>query len=136
MKTRPYSSLPSVARLLPAAAEAQSNTAPLTFTGPTTTTIANPQTVADMRCTDHGVSVGAKVPSAGHGASGSADVKSASATLRLTRNDDGSLVVSGLGRKFGPARPPGLGGGHREFCLADAVAHEPCGGSPVQGYKG
>jgi hypothetical protein len=38
--------------------------------------------------------------------------------------------------EFSPARPPGLGGGHRAFGLADAVAHEPCGGSPVQGYKG
>jgi hypothetical protein len=38
--------------------------------------------------------------------------------------------------EFSPARPPGLGGGHRALGLADAVAHEPCGGSPVQGYKG
>jgi hypothetical protein len=42
----------------------------------------------------------------------------------------------GLRPEFSPARPPGLGGGHRAFGLADAVAHEPCGGSPVQGYKG
>jgi hypothetical protein len=69
----------------------------LTFTAPTTTTIANPQTGADMRCTDHGVSVGAKVPSAGHGVGGSADGESASATLNLTRNSDGWLVVSCTG---------------------------------------
>lgn len=41
-----------------------------------------------------------------------------------------------LRREFSPARPPGLGGGHCALGLVDAVAHEPCGGSPVQGYKG
>ena len=66
----------------------------ITFTAPTTTTIANPQTRAAVRCTHHGVAAGAYVPSAGHGVSGSADGKSASATLNLTRNDDGSLAVS------------------------------------------
>lgn len=66
----------------------------LTFTAPTTTTIANPQTGSDMRCTYHRVAAGAKVPAAGHGVSGSADGKSASATLNLTRKSDGSLVVS------------------------------------------
>ena len=35
-----------------------------------------------------------------------------------------------------PARPPGLGGGHCGLGLADAVACESCGGSPVQGYEG
>ena len=34
-----------------------------------------------------------------------------------------------------PARPPGLGGGQSALGPVDAVAHEPCGGSPVQGYK-
>ena len=66
----------------------------VTFTAPTTTTIAKPQTGADMRCTYQGVAAGAKVPTAGHGVSGSADGKSASATLNLTRKSDGSLVVS------------------------------------------
>jgi hypothetical protein len=66
----------------------------VTFTAPTTTTIAKPQTGAAMRCTYHGVSAGAAVPSAGHGVGGAADGKSASATLTLTRNHDGSLVVS------------------------------------------
>jgi len=41
-----------------------------------------------------------------------------------------------LRREFSPARPPGLGGGHCALGLVDAVAHEPCGGSPVQGYNG
>jgi hypothetical protein len=45
-------------------------------------------------------------------------------------------AAAGLRREFSPARPPGLGGGHRALGLADAVAHEPCSGSPVQGYKG
>ena len=45
-------------------------------------------------------------------------------------------AAAGLRPEFSPARPPGLGGGHRALGLADAVAHEPCGGSPVQGYKG
>ncbi|HZT84353.1 MAG TPA: hypothetical protein VE984_02890 [Gaiellaceae bacterium] len=65
-----------------------------TFTAPTTTTITNPQTGAALRCTNHGIAAGAHVPSAGHGVSGSADGKSASATLDLTRGKDGLLVVS------------------------------------------
>lgn len=68
--------------------------APMTFTAPTTTTIANPQIGQAMRCTYHGVTAGAYVPAAGHGVSGSADGKSASATLNLTRDSDGSLAVS------------------------------------------
>src|ERR1700683_5260634 len=44
--------------------------------------------------------------------------------------------AAGLRREFSPARPPGLGGGHCALGLVDAVAHESCGGSPVQGYKG
>jgi hypothetical protein len=66
----------------------------ITFTAPTTTTIANPMTGQAMRCTYHGVAAGAYVPSAGHGVSGSADGKSGSATLNLTRNSDGLLAVS------------------------------------------
>jgi hypothetical protein len=66
----------------------------LTFTAPTTTTIANPQTGQAVRCTHHGVAAGAYGPSAGHGVGGAADGKSASATLNLTRNEDGSLAVS------------------------------------------
>jgi hypothetical protein len=45
-------------------------------------------------------------------------------------------AAAGLRRGFSPARPPGLGGGHCALGLVDAVAHEPCGGSPMQGYKG
>src|SRR3954465_4311583 len=44
--------------------------------------------------------------------------------------------AAGLRREFSPARPPGLGCGHCALGLVDAVAHEPCGGSPVQGYEG
>src|SRR3954471_10626553 len=44
--------------------------------------------------------------------------------------------AAGLRREFSPARPPGLGGGHCAFGLVDAVAHEPCGAGPVQGYEG
>ena len=66
----------------------------MAFTAPTTTTIASPTTGQAMRCTYHGVSAGAYVPSAGHGVAGSADGTKASATLNLTRNNDGSLVVS------------------------------------------
>ncbi len=66
----------------------------VTFTAPTTTTIANPTTGQAMRCTYHGAVVGAHVPSAGHGVTGAADGTSASAILNLTRHSDGSLAVS------------------------------------------
>jgi hypothetical protein len=66
----------------------------VTFTAPTTTTIANPQAGATMRCTSHGVTAGAIVPAPGHGVSGSADGTSSAATIVLTRKSDGSLVVS------------------------------------------
>jgi hypothetical protein len=66
----------------------------LTLTSPTTVTVASAQTGATVRCTNHGVAAGAKVPSPGHGVSGSADGTSASATLDLTRDSDGSLVAS------------------------------------------
>lgn len=66
----------------------------LTLTSPTTLTVASAQTGATVRCTNHGVAAGAKVPSPGHGVSGSVDGTSASATLDLTRDSDGSLVVS------------------------------------------
>jgi hypothetical protein len=66
----------------------------VTFIAPTTTTIANPQTGATMRCVSHGVAAGAHVPAPGHGVTGSADGKTSSATLSLTRKNDGSLVVS------------------------------------------
>ena len=45
-------------------------------------------------------------------------------------------AAAGLRPEFSPARPPCLGGGHRALGLADAVAHEPRGGGPVQGYNG
>jgi hypothetical protein len=70
---------------------------PMTFSAPTTTTIANPQTGQAMWCSNHGVRAGAHVPSAGQGVAGSADGTKASATLNLTRNGDGSLVVSCTG---------------------------------------
>jgi hypothetical protein len=66
----------------------------MTFTAPTTTTIANPQTGQAVRCAYHGISAGAYVPSAGHGVAGSADGANASATLNLTRKNDGTLVVA------------------------------------------
>jgi hypothetical protein len=47
-----------------------------------------------MRCTNHGISSGAYVPSAGHGVSGAADGTKASAILTLTRNSAGVLTVS------------------------------------------
>jgi hypothetical protein len=47
-----------------------------------------------VRCTNHGVTAGAKIPSPRHGVSGSADGTSSSATLDLARNRDGSLAVS------------------------------------------
>jgi hypothetical protein len=68
--------------------------APLVFAAPTTTTITNPTTGQAMRCTYHGVSSGAYVPSPGHGVSGAADGTSSSAIINLTRKTDGSLVVS------------------------------------------
>ncbi|HEY4237918.1 MAG TPA: hypothetical protein VGM45_11370 [Gaiellaceae bacterium] len=68
--------------------------APMTFTAPTTTTIANPMEGQAMRCTNHGISSGAYVPSAGHGVSGAADGTKASAILTLTRNSAGVLTVS------------------------------------------
>jgi hypothetical protein len=66
----------------------------LTLTSPTTLTVASATTGALVRCTNHGIAAGARVPSPGHGVGGSADGTSASATLTLTRNSDGSLVVS------------------------------------------
>ena len=66
----------------------------ITFTAPTTTTITNAPTGQAIRCTYHGVASGASVPSPGHGVSGAADGKSASAILNLTRHSDGSLAVS------------------------------------------
>jgi hypothetical protein len=66
----------------------------ITFTAPTTTTIAYPTTGQAIRCTYHGAVAGAYVPSAGHGVGGSADGKAALATLILTRHSDGSLAVS------------------------------------------
>lgn len=67
---------------------------PITVTAPTTTTIAHPLTGETVRCANHRVAAGAQVPSAGRGVGGSADGKSASATVVLTRRGDGSLVVS------------------------------------------
>ena len=66
----------------------------VTFIAPTTTTIANPQTGATMRCVSHGVAAGAHVPAPGHGVTGFADGKTSSAALSLTRKNDGALVVS------------------------------------------
>jgi hypothetical protein len=66
----------------------------VTFTVPTTTTIAKPRTGATVRCTSHEVATGALVPAPGHAVSGSADGTSSSATIELTRKNNGSLVVS------------------------------------------
>jgi hypothetical protein len=66
----------------------------MTFTAPTTTTIANPQRGQAVRCSYHGVTAGAYVPAPGHGVAGSADGTKASATLNLTRNSAGSLTVA------------------------------------------
>lgn len=69
----------------------------VSFIAPTTTTIANPQTGATMRCTNHGATVGAKVPAPGHGVGGAADGTSSSVMIKLTRRGNGSLVVSCTG---------------------------------------
>jgi hypothetical protein len=66
----------------------------MTFTAPTTTTITNPIQGQAMRCIYHGIAASAYVPSAGHGVANTADGKSASAILNLTRHNDGSLAVS------------------------------------------
>jgi uncharacterized protein YceK len=66
----------------------------ITFTAPTTTTIADPTTGQAIRCTYHGIAAGAYVPSAGHGVAGNADGQRASATLDLTRDSAGTLTVS------------------------------------------
>jgi hypothetical protein len=66
----------------------------VTFTAPTTTTIAKPQTGTTVRCTSHGLTTGAIVPAPGHGVTGSADGTSSSAIIELSRRSDGSLVVS------------------------------------------
>jgi hypothetical protein len=60
----------------------------------------------------------------------------ASVGSELGRELQSPSAAAGLRREFSPARPPGLGGSHCALGLADAVAHEPGGGSPVQGYKG
>jgi hypothetical protein len=72
----------------------ESGSAPLTFTAPTTMTIATAQTGAAVRCTNHGAGAGARIPSPGHGVASSADGTSSSATLHLNRRSDGSLTVS------------------------------------------
>src|SRR5580704_5686165 len=59
----------------------------------------------------------------------------ASVESKLGRELQSPSAAAGLRREFSPARPPGLGGGHCALGLVDAVAHEPGGGSPVQGYK-
>lgn len=66
----------------------------ITFTAPTTTTIANPTTGQAMSCTNHGISAGAYVPSPSHGVANASDGTKASAILNLTRHSDGSLAVS------------------------------------------
>jgi hypothetical protein len=68
--------------------------APMMFTAPTTTTITSPTEGQAMRCTNHGISSGAYVPSAGHGVSGAADGPKGGAILTLTRNSAGALTVS------------------------------------------
>jgi hypothetical protein len=66
----------------------------ITFTAPTTTTIASPRTGQRMVCDNHGVAPSASVPSRGHGVAGTADGKYASAIINLTRHSDGTLLVS------------------------------------------
>jgi hypothetical protein len=68
---------------------------PHSFTGPVTTTVANPKTGATIRCTSsNGVHVGAGVPPPGQEVTGNADATSGGATIQLRRRQDGSLVVS------------------------------------------
>lgn len=67
------------------------------FVAPTTTTIANSRTGATMRCVNHGIAAGAKVPPPGQDVTDSVDGTSSSATIDLTRKSDGSLVVSCTG---------------------------------------
>ena len=85
---------PTLVALGPSTSGQERGSQVMTFTAPTTTTISNATTGQAMRCTYHGISAGAYVPSPGQGVSGSADGKSASATLNLTRKSDGSLSVS------------------------------------------
>lgn len=85
---------PTLVALGPATSGPKRGSQIMTFTAPTTTTIATATTGQATRCTHHGISAGAYVPSPGHGVSGSADGESASATLNLTRKSDGSLSVS------------------------------------------
>jgi hypothetical protein len=68
---------------------------PRSFTGPVTTTVADAKTGGTLSCTSsNGVHVGAGVPPPGHGVTGNADATSGSATIRLKRRQDGSLIVS------------------------------------------
>src|ERR1700674_53707 len=59
--------------------------------------------------------------------------ENSSPRARLTDYDETSARSE---RELSSPPPPRLGGGHCAIGLVDAVAHEPCGGSPVQGYKG
>lgn len=68
--------------------------AAVVFTAPTTTTVAHPRVGQRIVCDNHGVAPSAYVPSPGHGVSGAADGKKASAIITLTRHRNGSLVVS------------------------------------------
>jgi hypothetical protein len=65
----------------------------LSVTGPTVTTLQSVKTGALIRCNG---SVGARVPSPGHGVSGSSDGSSPalSTEIDLKRLPDGSLVIS------------------------------------------
>jgi hypothetical protein len=85
---------PTLVSLTPSTSGRERGSQIMTFTAPASTTIASATTGQALRCTYHGISSGAYVPSPGHGVSGSADGEAASATLNLTRKGDGSLSVS------------------------------------------
>jgi predicted small lipoprotein YifL len=65
-------------------------TGPLVFTTKTTTTLANPTTGQPVRCR----SVHAKIPPEGESVALSGKGASSSTKLQLTRQPDGSLIIS------------------------------------------
>jgi len=74
----------------------------LSFTPPTTTTVANVKTGALVRCQK----AGATIPAPGKGVAGSSDWGSGATQLQLTRRQDGTLLVSCASTQKQGASPP------------------------------
>ncbi|HEX4323297.1 MAG TPA: hypothetical protein VHZ77_01575 [Gaiellaceae bacterium] len=83
-------SLPAAALLVLAGCGSGSKTEPLVFTKKTTTTLASPTAGEPVRC----LKVHAKIPPEGASIAVSGKGSSSSTKLQLTRQSDGSLIIS------------------------------------------